>query len=131
MSNIKILVADDRATSRELIRMALESRGYEITEACDGVEALRYAREIKPDLIVLDLHMPGIDGFGVIAELRRDGEFAATPMMALTASAMQGDRERAMAAGFNSYISKPIPLPALRQEVERLLQQAVSSMPVT
>jgi len=127
MSNIKILVADDRATSRELIRMALESRGYEITEASDGVEALRYAREIKPDLIVLDLHMPGIDGFGVVSELRRDGEFAATPMMSLTASAMQGDRERAMAAGFNSYISKPIPLPALRNEVERLLQRAGSA----
>jgi len=67
--------------------------------------------------------MPGVDGFGVLAELRRDGKFTATPIMALTASAMQGDRERAIAAGFDSYVSKPIPLPALREEVERLLRK--------
>jgi|ERR1700735_4242194 two-component system cell cycle response regulator DivK len=118
----KVLVADDKATSRELIRTVLEMRGYEISEASDGIEAVRYAREVKPDLIILDLHMPGLDGFGVLAELRRDGEFATTPIMALTASAMQGDRERAIAAGFNSYVSKPIPLPDLRAEVDRLIQ---------
>jgi len=120
----KVLVADDKATSRELIRTVLEICGYEIAEACDGIEALRYARELKPDLIILDLHMPGVDGFGVLAELRRDATFAATPIMALTASAMQGDRERAIAAGFDSYVSKPIPLPALRAEVERLVSAA-------
>lgn len=120
----KVLVADDKATSRELIRTVLETRGYDITEAADGIEALRYAREVKPDLIILDLHMPGLDGFGVLSELRRDSEFDATPIMALTASAMQGDRERALSAGFNSYVSKPIPLPALRAEVERLLHPA-------
>jgi len=65
--------------------------------------------------------MPGLDGFGVLSELRRDKEFQGTPIMALTASAMQGDRERALAAGFSSYVSKPIPLPALREEVARLL----------
>jgi CheY-like chemotaxis protein len=117
----KVLVADDKATSRELIRTVLETAGYTISEASDGIEALRYAREIAPDLIILDLHMPGVDGFGVVKELRGDGRFAATPIMALTASAMQGDRERAMAAGFDSYVSKPIPLATLREEVERLL----------
>jgi CheY-like chemotaxis protein len=117
----KVLVADDKATSRELIRTVLENRGYAISEASDGIEALRLARELQPDLIILDLHMPGVDGFGVIAELRREPKFASTPIMALTASAMQGDRERALAAGFDSYVSKPIPLPALRDEVERLL----------
>jgi CheY-like chemotaxis protein len=120
----KVLVADDKATSRELIRTVLEICGYEIAEAVDGIEALRYARELKPDLIILDLHMPGVDGFGVLAELRRDATFAATPIMALTASAMQGDRERAIAAGFDSYVSKPIPLPVLRAEVERLVSAA-------
>ena len=116
-----ILVADDKATSRELIRIALEGDDYAITEASDGIEAVRCARELGPDLIILDLHMPGLDGFGVLAELRRDGHFAATPIMALTASAMQGDRERALSAGFDSYVSKPLPLPALRAEVKRLL----------
>jgi CheY-like chemotaxis protein len=83
---------------------------------------LRYAREVEPDLIILDLHMPGVDGYGVIAELRREERFARTPIMALTASAMQGDREQALAAGFDGYISKPIPLSVLRKEVERLLK---------
>ena len=117
----KVLIADDKATSRELIRTVLETLGYEITEAADGLEAVRFAREVRPDLIVLDLHMPGLDGFGVLADLRGDKEFEKTPIMALTASAMQGDRERALAAGFSSYVSKPIPLTALRAEVQRLL----------
>jgi CheY-like chemotaxis protein len=82
---------------------------------------VRFARETRPDLIVLDLHMPGLDGFGVLTELRGDADFAHTPIMALTASAMQGDRERALAAGFSSYVSKPIALTALRAEVQRLL----------
>jgi CheY-like chemotaxis protein len=64
--------------------------------------------------------MPGLDGFGALAELRRDGKFASTPIMALTASAMNGDRERALASGFDSHVSKPIPLRELRKEVERL-----------
>jgi CheY-like chemotaxis protein len=118
----KILVADDKATGRELVRTVLENHGYEVFEAGDGVEALQRARELHPDLIILDLHMPGLDGFGVIQELRREGQFAATPVMALTASAMMGDRERAMAAGFTGYITKPIRLTALRTEVERLLR---------
>jgi CheY-like chemotaxis protein len=117
----KVLVADDKATSRELIRTVLETLGYEITEAADGLEAVRCAREVCPDLIVLDLHMPGLDGFGVLANLRGDKDFEKTPIMALTASAMQGDRERALAAGFSSYVTKPIPLGALRAEVQRLL----------
>jgi len=118
----KILVADDRATSRELVRNALEGSGYEVFEASDGVEALEQARLLRPDAIILDLHMPRLDGFGVIAALRREDEFAAVPVMALTASAMIGDRERALAAGFTGYIAKPIRLAALRDEVERLLR---------
>ena len=119
----KVLIADDKATSRELIRTVLETCGYAIKEASDGIEALRYAHEFEPDLIILDLHMPGVDGFGVLAELRSDEKFSKTPIMALTASAMHGDRERALAAGFDSYISKPVPLPSLREEVERLLDR--------
>ena len=116
-----VLVADDKATSRELVRTVLEKSGYTVAEASDGIEALRNARELKPDLIILDLHMPGMDGFGVIQEIRRDQELAATPVLALTASAMQGDRERALSAGFTGYIAKPIKLHVLRSEVERLL----------
>jgi CheY-like chemotaxis protein len=117
-----VLIADDKATSRELVRTVLEKAGYAVVEASDGIEALRNARESKPDLIILDLHMPGLDGFGVVREIRLDQELAATPCMALTASAMQGDRERALAAGFTAYIAKPIQLSMLRSEVERMLQ---------
>jgi CheY-like chemotaxis protein len=116
-----VLIADDKATSRELVRTVLESSGYTVVEAGDGDEALERAREARPDLIILDLHMPALDGFGVVRELRLDPQFAATPVLALTASAMQGDRERALAAGFTSYISKPISLKTLRSEIERLL----------
>ena len=118
----RILIADDKATSRELVRTVLEKGGYEVFEAGTGAEAVRSARELKPDLIILDLHMPELDGFGAIEELRRDKGFAETPVVALTASAMQGDRERAMAAGFTGYITKPIGLGALRREIERLLR---------
>lgn len=117
----KVLVADDKATSRELVRIVLEKCGYRVLESRDGIEALQHARELQPDLIILDLHMPGLDGFGVIQELRRDEKFASTPFMALTASAMQSDRARALSAGFTGYISKPIRLRTLRSEVERLL----------
>jgi CheY-like chemotaxis protein len=119
----RVLIADDKETSRELIRMVLETLGYEVREASDGLEAVRYAREVPPDLIILDLQMPVLDGFGALAELRGDRSLAATPIMALTASAMQGDRERALAAGFDSYVSKPIPLAKLREEVTRLLER--------
>jgi CheY-like chemotaxis protein len=117
----KVLVADDKTPGRELIRTILEQSGHLVFEAADGSEALRSAREFLPDLIILDLHMPVLDGFGVLEELRLDQRFAATPIVALTASAMQGDRERALTAGFTSYIAKPISLSTLRGEIERFL----------
>src|ERR1700722_13614171 len=117
----KILVADDKASSRELVRTVLEHCGYEVVEAADGAEALVEARATQPDLILLDLQMPALDGFGVIEKLRSESCFAVTPIVALTASAMHGDRERAIAARFSGYISKPIRLTNLRSEVERLL----------
>jgi CheY-like chemotaxis protein len=117
----QVLVVDDKAPSREMIRTVLEGCGHAVFEACDGADGLRRALELQPDLIVLDLHMPLLDGFGVVRELRRDQRFMATPIVALTASAMQGDRERALSAGFTSYIAKPIRLIELRSEIERLL----------
>jgi len=117
----KVLVADDKATGRELVRTVLEKIGYAVFEANDGEQAVEEARRIRPDLIILDIHMPGLDGFGVIERLRREDGFRTTPIIALTASAMMGDRERAMSVGFTGYITKPVRLGALRAEVERLL----------
>ena len=118
----KILIADDRAPSRELIREILEMAGYQVAEAPDGAQALEMAQQLSPDLILLDIEMPALNGFGVIEKLREDPRFAATPVVALTASAMQGDREKALQAGFTGYISKPVRLAALRAEVARLLR---------
>ncbi|MEO5923288.1 MAG: response regulator [Bryobacteraceae bacterium] len=119
----KILIADDKATGRELVRTILENDGYEVHEAVDGLHAVAQARAIRPHLIVLDLHMPGLDGFGVVTVLRQESEFASTPILALTASAMMGDRERALGAGFTGYVSKPIRLSVLREEIQRLLKE--------
>jgi CheY-like chemotaxis protein len=117
----KVLIADDKDIGRELVRTVLENYDYEVFEASNGLEAIEQARRVLPDLIILDLHMPGMDGFGVVQELRRDARFAKTPVMALTASAMMGDRDIALAAGFTGYVAKPIRLSALRAEVERML----------
>src|SRR5262249_10641177 len=110
----RVLVADDKATSRELIRTVLENSGYAVSEAGDGREAVRMARQVLPDLILLDLQMPILDGFGALEQIRSDPHFADLPVVALTASAMQGDREKALAAGFTGYISKPVKLSVLR-----------------
>jgi CheY-like chemotaxis protein len=116
-----ILIADDRPASRELLRTVLERAGYEVVEAGDGEEALTRARESQPDLILLDLQMPKLDGYGVLAELRSDAHFRDLPICALTASAMRGDREKILAAGFTDYLSKPAGPELLRDTVARLL----------
>jgi CheY-like chemotaxis protein len=117
----RILIADDRASSRELVRTMLEHCGYEVIEASDGAEAVTKAIESHPQLILLDLQMPGLDGFAVIERLRGEACFAATPIVAVTASAMHSDGEKVLAAGFSGYITKPIRLAYLRSEVARLL----------
>ena len=117
----KILIADDKATSRELLRTVLERQGYAVTEAADGEEALQKALAEPPDLILLDLQMPRRNGYEVLEELRKDPRHAELPIIAITASAMQGDREKALAAGFTGYLAKPVALVDLREEVQRLL----------
>jgi len=117
----KILIAEDRDASRELLRTVLAAQGFHVVEAIDGRQALRLADAELPDLVLLDLQMPELDGFEVACQLRQDPRFAVTPIIALTASAMQGDREKALAQGFSAYLSKPVRLAELRKEVSRWL----------
>lgn len=117
-----ILIADDRASSRELLRTVLERAGYRVLEAEDGEQALVQARSGQPELVLLDLQMPGLDGFGVLAELRGDPRFRDLPIVALTASAMRGDREKILEAGFTEYLAKPASPETLRETVARLLR---------
>lgn len=117
----KILIADDKASSRELIRTLLEHAGYEVCEAADGVEAVEAAKCENPDLILLDIHMPRLDGYATVSEMRRLDTLRSLPIVALTASAMRGDHDKALRAGFTGYITKPVSLTVLRREIERLL----------
>jgi CheY-like chemotaxis protein len=120
----RILIVEDKASSRELLSTVLENQGYAVREAADGEEALQKARAEPPDLILLDLQMPVRNGYEVLKELRREPRFASIPIVAVTASAMQEDRENAFAAGFNGYLTKPLPLNNLRTEIQRLLQSS-------
>ncbi len=115
---MKILLADDNLRSRELMREILETSGHHVMEAVNGRDALDLVHLDRPDLVFLDLQMPVMDGFRVIQELRNDIRFRRLPVVAVTASAMLGDRERAIAAGFDSYIAKPINLGEVRKQVE-------------
>jgi CheY-like chemotaxis protein len=119
-----ILIADDRETSRELIATVLTSAGYTVIEASDGRDAVQRALETPADLVILDLHMPHLDGYGVLQRLRTEKRYAVIPIIALTASAMAGDCERAMKSGFTAYISKPVKMADLRREVAQLLGEA-------
>jgi two-component system cell cycle response regulator DivK len=118
----KILIADDNPVSRELIREVLELSHYEIIEASNGQEALERTEQSAPDLVLLDIEMPLLNGFGVLRQLRGNPRFASLPVLALTAYAMQGDREKALAAGFDEYITKPISAVILRAQIEKLLR---------
>jgi CheY-like chemotaxis protein len=115
-----ILLVDDNPPSRELMREILEASGHVIIEAVNGRDALELIRENPPELVFLDLQMPILDGFSVIRELRNDARFHGLAVVAVTASAMLGDRERAIAAGFDSYIAKPINLGEVREQVQLL-----------
>jgi two-component system, cell cycle response regulator DivK len=117
----RVLVAEDNAVNRELLRELLEIRGYDVTEACDGEEALAKLEQARPDILLLDLGMPKLDGFGVVRHIRASPGLASLPVLAVTAYAMRGDREEVLKAGFDGYLSKPINATALAEEMGRLL----------
>lgn len=120
---IKVFIAEDNAINRELLRELLESRGYTVVEACDGEEALRMIEQTQPDILLLDIGMPVLDGFAVVRQLRQNPRLSALPAVAVTAYAMQGDRERILNSGFDGYLSKPINPRSLAEELDRLLRK--------
>ena len=120
----KVLIVDDNRASRHLIRAILKSVRCDIIEAMDGRQGLDLVRQQRPDLVLLDIDMPGLNGFEVVKRIRADGAFADLPVVAVTAFAMDRDREKAMAAGFTAYLTKPVRAAALRQQVQQLLGAA-------
>lgn len=104
----KILVVEDNEQNRILMKQILTYHGYEVLEAADGAAGLKMAGEHMPDLILLDLQMPVMGGLAVIRELRKTPELSKLKVMAVTSFAMKGDREKALEAGFDEYVTKPI-----------------------
>jgi two-component system cell cycle response regulator/two-component system cell cycle response regulator DivK len=117
----KILIVDDNRPSRDLIRAILKRVPCNLVEATHGQEALDLMQQERPDLVLLDIDMPGLDGLAVIKKIREDTSLAELPVVAVTAFAMEGDREKGMAAGFTAYLTKPLRAAFLRQQVQQLL----------
>jgi two-component system cell cycle response regulator DivK len=104
----RVLVVEDNAKNMKLFRDVLLAAGYRTLEATTGEEAVAVAAEHSPDLVLMDIQLPDIDGIEALGRLRADGRTASLPVLALTAQAMEGDRERFLAAGFDGYLSKPV-----------------------
>ncbi len=123
MGKAKILIVEDNADNLALVRLLLERAGYDVVIALDGLEALRQAHDQLPDLILMDLAIPEIDGWDVTKSLKADPQTKDIPIMALTARTLPGDRKHAMEVGCDAFMAKPITIAAFRQEVENLLKK--------
>jgi two-component system cell cycle response regulator DivK len=121
-SSRAILVVEDNQDNRELVVKVLKINGYYVIEAVDGQEAIEKTRSENPDLILMDLFIPKIDGYEVTRRLKRDRDLKSIPIIALTAHAMKGDMEVALAAGCDGYIPKPIDVRELPKQIEHFLK---------
>lgn len=119
-----ILVVEDNSLNLELVREVLTAAGMKVVEARTAHEGLSAAGVVKPSLILLDIRLPGLDGYAVLKRLKADPATASIPVVALTAQAMVGDREQALAAGFDEYIPKPIDTRTLADRVRALLDSS-------
>jgi two-component system, cell cycle response regulator DivK len=117
----KILIVEDNEMNRDMLSRRLERRGFFVVMAEDGAQGVVLARSERPDLILMDMSLPVMDGWTATRAIKDDAELAAIPVIALTAHAMDGDREKAMAAGCDDYDTKPIELPRLLEKIGKLL----------
>ena len=124
MANELILIVEDNEKNRRLMRDVLQFKGYRLAETETGEDAVRLARELHPDLILMDIQLPGIDGITAFRQIRADAATKTIPVMAVTASAMTQDRKTIMAAGFEGYQSKPLNVKGFIEAVRRLLDEA-------
>ena len=117
----RVLVVEDQEENRQLMAYLLRAFAHQVTTADDGAEGLSAARQDRPDLMVIDIQMPLMDGFELVAALKADPETATVPAVAVTALAMVGDRDRILAAGFDGSVSKPIDAMPFVGELETFL----------
>lgn len=117
----RILIVEDNELNRDMLSRRLTRKDHEILTACDGLEGVAAAREHVPDLILMDLSLPEVDGWEATRRLKADEATRAIPVIALTAHAMSGDQARAQEAGCDEYATKPIDMPDLLGKIEKLL----------
>ncbi|MFW6172134.1 MAG: response regulator [Elusimicrobiota bacterium] len=122
MAMEKILIIEDNEFNREIAETTLKKQGYDVITAVDGKEGLEKISQ-KPDLILLDLSLPKVSGWEIVKKVREDEEIRTVPILALTAHAMVGDREKAMRMGCSAYLSKPCLPSELVKEVESILNE--------
>ncbi len=125
-----ILIVDDEPPILDLVRFTLEDADVRVVEASDGVEALAVARRVRPDLILLDVHMPRLDGLEACRQIRREPALARTPIVMLTAAGQEADRARGREAGADEYLTKPFSPLALLALVEALVPETRSWRPM-
>jgi two-component system, cell cycle response regulator DivK len=118
----RVLLVEDNEDNFELVRFLLERAGFKVLAGHDGQEALEMARKELPDLILMDLSLPGIDGWTAARELKDDPNTTHIPLIALTAHTLPGDRKRAMESGFDGYISKPINVVNFGDSITKILE---------
>ena len=121
MNGRRILVVEDNPMNLKLVRDVLTYSGYDVIEATTGEDGVRLAEELAPDLILMDLQLPGIHGGEALRRIRNGGRASGVPIIAVTAFAMDDDRTRAFESGFDGYVEKPLSVPRLRQQVEDFL----------
>ena len=120
----KILIVEDNEMNRDMLSRRLVKRGYEVDIAVDGEQGLTMARAAPPALILMDMSLPGVDGWEATRQLKTMPETRQVPVIALTAHAMAGDREKAIAAGCDDFDTKPVDLARLLDKIEALLRAA-------
>ena len=119
----RILLVEDQEMNRDMLSRRLRKRGYEVAIAVDGAEGVEKARSEAPDLILMDMSLPVMDGWEATRTLKADAATRSIPVVALTAHAMTSDREKALEAGCDAYETKPVELPRLIETMEKLLEQ--------
>ena len=117
----RILVVEDNPKNLKLVRDVLQYSGYEVVEATTGEDGVRLAREVHPDLVLMDLQLPGIDGAEALRRIRAEVSTRSMPVVAVTAFVMADDRSSAFASGFDGYVEKPISVRGLAQQVQDFL----------
>lgn len=123
IKNVTVLYIEDTFENRILIRRILQAEGYAMLEAENASEALEILETATPDLILMDINMPDMDGYMLTAQLKAIPKLRDVPVIAITANVMRGDRERTLAAGCDGYIQKPIDVDALPQQISRYLKR--------